>query len=63
MGITNLVVIVVKETILHTELQEENSVLHGTNIADFVTKEDIFRKFAKLLLRNMLMNLKLMMRC
>ena len=47
--ITNLVVIVVKATILHSEFQDESSVLLGTNIADFVTKEDIFRKSAKIL--------------
>ena len=53
-----LVPVVEERPILHTELPEENSVQHGTNFADFATREDISREFVKLLLRKTLMNLK-----
>ena len=56
---TNHVPVVEEKPILHTEAEEENPVQHGTNFADFETKEDTFREFVKLLLRKTLMNLKI----
>ena len=57
--ITIHVVDVEKVVIHQIEHQEESSVLDGTNFASFVTKEDIFRMFAKHPWRNILMNLRL----
>ena len=54
----NLVPVVEEKPILQTEPPEEDPVQHGTNFADFATKEDISREFVKLLLRKTLMNLK-----
>ena len=55
----NLVPVVEEKPILQTEPPEENPVQHGTNFADFATKEDTSREFVKLLLRKILMNLKI----
>ena len=52
------VVAVEEQVILPTDHQEEDYVQHGTNHAIPATKEAIFRRFAKQLLKNMLMNLK-----
>ena len=59
---TNHVPVVEEKPILHTEAEEENPVQHGTNFADFETKEDTFREFVKLLLKNIMMNLMLLKR-
>ena len=59
MGTTIHVVDVEKAVIHRIEHQEESSVLDGTNIASFVTKDDIFRMFVEPPWRNILMNLKL----
>ena len=56
---TNHVPVVEEKPILHTEAEEENPVQHGTNFADFETKEDTSREFVKLLLRKTLMNLEI----
>ena len=53
-----LVLVVEERPILQTESPEENPVQHGTNSADFATKEGTSREFVKLLLRKILMNLK-----